>query len=148
MELKKSILACITMGIIVTFILSANVFAGLEPPDPSKNEEIVGPTMWAVVVVDCTTKSAVIRIKSIDGCTVETQALSESSLVGLINGVVNCVTDPNDYIYARFFANEVLGIPCQAIITKIKNFVNDGTYASFDCQLMFISDGSTACVAP
>jgi len=145
MKLNKIMLMCLTAGLVVSVALSASVFAGVEPGTGTDPYRIVGPTMWAVVVVQDGV-GATMRIKSIEGCNITTQVLDQTNLVDTTVSLFQ--TDPNMYLNVRFESGAIPGLACPAIITKVKNFVNDGTYVSFDCQLMFLTIDPDATVCP
>ena len=117
---------------------------GSEPTDWDK---VVGPELWAVVVVYCGVGNefGTMRVKGVFDCNVKTQAMVDYETIGN----VGCFNDETKYLYERFpknsfFINEP-GVPTEAgewIITKIKNFkyettVQGGTAVSFDAQIKF-----------
>jgi hypothetical protein len=58
------------------------------------------------------------------------------------------VTSPEQVLYFRLASGSVFGLPCEPIITKVKNFKIDGDLVSFDCQIKFIVVGdATECAA-
>jgi hypothetical protein len=131
MGLKKAFLIGGLMVALITAIPGAFVFAG-EPAPPSDAEKIIGPTMWAVGVVECdSTNAATLRVKKIDGCNVDTDAQSVGSITA-------CPASEADVINVRLLQGSVFGLPCEAIITKVKNFKNEGSIASFDAQIQFV----------
>jgi len=129
MNLKKAFVMGGLMVALVMGISVVQVYAG-EPTPPNDTEKIIGPTMWAVGVVDCdSTNSATLRVKKIDGCNVDTDAQSIQ--------VTGCPTSEADVLNVRL-QSSVFGLPCQAIITKVKNFKNEGSIVSFDAQIQFV----------
>ncbi len=118
---------------IAAIVSSATILFAAEPPGAVIQEKIIGPTMWAAVVMDCSSDWATTRIKKIEGCVVDTQAVSIS--------LTACNQD--EILYTRFDAGTIFEFSCEAIITKIKNFKRDpdpttGMLWSFDAQIQFI----------
>jgi hypothetical protein len=72
------------------------------------------PELWGVVVVDCTTNMATLRVKSIEDCNVDTQAV--------IQNVTACPSDPSDLLNHRLDGVVLFGIMKTPIITKVKNY--------------------------
>jgi len=140
------------IGIMAVLILlgsASAVLAGNEPQPPMGAEKIIGPTMWAVGIIDSTGTApfkAIFRIKNVEDCEVNTLALDQSNAVLPIN---NLPAGPGDIEYVRINADAIFGLPCQGIITKVKNFKIDGIWYSFDAQIQFLTTGDeTECVVP
>lgn len=119
---------------IMIFIASpASLVFGVEPP-PDNDEKIVGPTLWAVGVIDCTTATfATIRVKKVADCNVDTDPQS-------LTGLQACPTSSEQILYQRLQTGSVFGM-CnegEPIVTKVKNFKVDGTLVSFDAQINFV----------
>jgi len=140
MMARKRLLILTLLMTIAIFGPAASLFSA-EPPASGVNaEKIIGPTMWAVCVLDCTNPidaRANIRIKKIEGCDVDTQAVSKSSLTIPITA---CPPPEGELVHVRFNASAIFGLPCQAIVTKVKNYKLDGDLVSFDAQIQFVVD--------
>jgi len=139
MNFKKSLLAG---GLILVLICAIPVTQalGAEPYDPSE-DKIIGPTMWAVVVVDCSQASNpfyTLRVKKIESCDVDTDPLTG---VGTESGISGCPLSEADVL--NFEIGNVFNYSCPAIITKVKNY-NDSktTVVSFDAQIKFYVPGT------
>jgi len=137
--------------LILVFMMMAAVAGpvtltlGMEPISPVPGEFIVGPEMWAVGVVDCsgTIPFATLRVKKVDDCEVKTDPLSGT---GDVLGFSGCPLTETDVLYVRLPVGSVFDLPCEPIISKVKNFKNEGSVVSFDCQIKFISTSNTDCV--
>ncbi|MCP4622483.1 MAG: hypothetical protein GY850_03015 [bacterium] len=135
MSSKNLILATVlTLALFVA--VPATQVLGVEPSPPSGSERTIGPKMWAVGIVDCITNTAKIRVKKIEDCKVDTQAVSEASLTTPISA---CPESEGHILYQRFNASQVFGLPCQAIITNVKNLKKDGDLVTFDAQIQFLT---------
>jgi len=117
------------------FIASpATMVLGAEPPPDYDNFKIVGPTMWAVGIVNCNGLSATLRVKKIDDCIVDTDPQTADLTV--------CPEQPSDILYYKLPQGSVFN-KCnspnhQPIITKVKNFKIDNNLVSFDAQINFV----------
>ena len=129
MNLKKALIAG---GLVLVLIcaIPATIVLGAEPTPPTELEKIVGPTMWAVGVANCAAGVSTLRIKKIEGCDVDTDPLS--------GAITACPNSEAEILYYRFQAGTVFGLPCEAIITKVKNFKAKDPVFSFDAQIQFI----------
>jgi hypothetical protein len=136
MKIKKTffIIGLITM--ITILIPAAPVFGGIEPPLPG-SQKIVGPEMWAVGIITDLGSGivATLRVKKIEGCNVDTDPQIETNLPALPQS-------STDIIWFRLESGSVFGL-CpiaghQPIITKVKNFKNEGSIVSFDAQIKFV----------
>jgi len=125
-------------GLIALFTIAipiAPVLGGIEPaPDPA-NYKIVGPSMWAVgVIKGCGTGAIIgtLRVKKIEGCDVDTdpQAITD----------ITCPLSGSNILFYRLPPGSVFGrCPSyEPIITKVKNFKNEGDIVSFDAQIQFV----------
>ena len=132
---RKRLLILTLLMTIAIFGPAASLFAAEPPASGANAEKIIGPTMWAVGIVDCNTNAAKIRIKKIEGCNVDTQAVNETSLQIILSA---CPESESEIVYTRFKLNEVFGLPCEAIVTKVKNYTEDGDLVSFDAQIQFV----------
>lgn len=139
MSFKKALLAC---GLLLVFSVgfTAPQALGWEP-DPPDGEKIIGPAMWAVGVCDETgSPYATLRVKKIEGCDVDTDPLTQTSLPA-------CPNSEGDILNLRL-TGSVFGLTCTPIITKVKNFKLDGNLSSFDVQIQFVvpdTDPRTKC---
>jgi len=145
----RKLLFALVLIMTVAIASPVGVLMAAEPPGADPKEKIIGPTMWAVCVIDCAdSSSANIRIKKIEGCDVDTQAVTELSLA---QQIVVCPPPEGEIVYTRFSSQENLfGLPCQAIVTKVKNYKveGNGTLVSFDAQIQFVvldTDNRTEC---
>lgn len=142
------------IGLMIMLGLSPQAFAGFEPPDTS-NEEIVGPTMWGVGVIDCPNGTgpcvATMRVKMVDDCVVSTNVVDESALV--VPNLPNAPTGPESVLHIRFNEGAFFNLPCTAIITKVKNWwpqTSGAELYSFDAQIKYVvvKDSATECTVP
>jgi hypothetical protein len=133
-------------GLVATLIMAmppSQIWAGgAEGNPPGAGEKLVGPEIWAVIVLYCDQNEVVVRAKRIENCIVDTQAV--------IKGIPSICLNPieaSDMIYQRlgndYTAQELFGITGIPIVTKVKNFKQDidpdkGTLYSFDAQIMFV----------
>jgi hypothetical protein len=123
---------------LVTFLFSILALAfssatwAAEPPPTTGT--IVGPELWGVVVIDCGAEStATLRVKRVDDCDVQTQAV-------VVNWT-SCPSSENDPLN-KILTGVVLfdinpGANPVPIITKVKNWTVQGTIFSFDVQIKF-----------
>jgi hypothetical protein len=143
MNRKMALHACGLMLVLSIGICATQVL-GIEPAPPGDAEKIIGPSMWAVGVVDCTDNPyATLRVKKIEGCNVDTDPLTTS--------LPACPSSEADILYVRLNSGSVFDLPCEAIITKVKNFKSDGNLFSFDAQIQFVvpnTDTAEECSAP
>lgn len=135
MRKGKSFIVFVIVAGLTMFVLSSSAWAG-EPP--TGGESIQGPTVWGVVVLDCTNDWASIRVKQVCDCNVKTQAWA-------ISYTAACPADAEDPLYYRLTgisiegcdSNPITGTP---IITKVKNFKIESTgIVSFDAQIKFVA---------
>ncbi|MBT8334166.1 MAG: hypothetical protein KJP19_07010 [Deltaproteobacteria bacterium] len=133
MKVRKVILVLVAI-IMVTIAVPFSLVMGGEPSPPGDGEKIVGPTMWAVGIVNCNSDVATLRVKKIEGCDVETDPQSTT-----VNG---CPDQVSSLVNYRLLQGSVFG-RCDypnhfPIITKVKNLKSDGVLRSFDAQINFI----------
>ncbi|RLC01288.1 MAG: hypothetical protein DRH90_16530 [Deltaproteobacteria bacterium] len=139
MMAKKLLLVLV---IAVAMIAAGPVPSLLAAEPPGTNnvaEKIVGPTMWAVAVIDCSAGPAAnVRVKKIEGCVVNTQAVDKWSLK--VQPISPCPPTESQIVYTRFQPSKIFGLPCPAIITKVKNYhkEDDSDLVSFDAQIQFV----------
>jgi hypothetical protein len=130
MNLKKALLACGLM-LVLSIGITATQALGWEPPPPD-TEKIIGPAMWAVGVCDKTAAPyATLRVKKIKDCDVDTDPVK-------IIQLPSCPASEANIMYYRLDTGSVFGLPCEPIITKVKNFKADGDLVSFDAQIQFV----------
>lgn len=131
MNLKKALFAS-GLILVLTIGLSTTQVLAVEPVPPNNQEIIIGPQMWAVGVVDCGGASvATLRVKKIEDCNVDTDPQTQS--------VTGCPANEADILYQRLATGSVFSLPCEPIITKVKNFKTDGNLVSFDAQIQFLT---------
>ena len=118
----------------VFFVLAPN--SRLPAFEPPPQVGTVGPPeLWGVVVVDCTAYMATLRVKSIEDCNVDTQAV-------IIDTVPSCPESANELLNQQLPIS-IFNIAKTPVITKVKNFKEekkeDGTvkWVSCDVQIKF-----------
>lgn len=132
----RTIKMILAMSLLAVFVMPISlVLGGGEPPDPN-SYTIVGPELWGVGVVDCgSSGKATIRIKRVNDCQVDTQAI--------VLPVVNCPASEDDLLWqtsvVTLFGINTDPANMTPIITKVKNFKAEqgGTIVSFDAQIKF-----------
>ena len=134
------------IGFVSFFIFqSGNVMAGGGPEGGAPaTGTIVGPELWATVILSCDQNSVVARVKRIVDCNVETQALVLS-----VTGVCTAqeegpLTENYLLYYVLGESGDLFGIEGKPICTKVKNFKREiqaapggGDLYSFDAQIKF-----------
>lgn len=120
-------------GMVTLFFLISpmtQAFA-IEPPAPPSGAVIQGPELWGTLVVDCVTSRATLRVKKIENCDVDTQAI--------ITNITGCPDSEKDILYFTMQRGLVFGIAAVPIIMKVKNFKIEpgGTAVSCDVQIKF-----------
>jgi hypothetical protein len=144
MDLKKMLLIAgwVVVFIVISPVSHVTAGVGPEPPDTAT---ITGPEIWGEVVMYCSEGAAVpdvvtIRVKRVNDCVVETQALIEP------NWGFGCSDDPNAPLKwslpqgTTFW--DILGTP---FISRVKNYKKEATAPgpagskiySFDAQFKF-----------
>ena len=135
----------LSVMMLMTLVFAGFVWAGGgEGQPPGTGEEIVGPEIWGVIVVDCSNDRMFLRVKKIDNCVVDTQAE-----INLTTGVLaGCLFQSNNPIneaglmFVRYPGLSLFGSDAATntpIITKVKNFeVEGGNRFSFDAQVQFV----------
>ena len=146
MKLRKIVLVVGLMAVFTMLTPGLLVWAG--GPEPPDADAIIQDTeLWGVVVVYCHPNTsaldrAVVRVKRIVDCNIETQALFASSWT------FGCPADSDAPLNwslpagTTFF--DIAGTP---FISKVKNFMQDvqldGDVYSFDAQFKFWLSGPT-----
>jgi hypothetical protein len=134
MMVKKALLILVGMMMMVITGPVSLVMGG-EPSPPGSGEKIVGPTMWAVGIVNCPAGggiSATLRVKKIEDCDVNTDPQYT-----ILNA---CPEQVSHLVYYQLTPGSVFS-QCPSynpIITKVKNFKIDGDLRSFDAQINFV----------
>jgi len=126
-------------GLLALGIMLANSLPVFANEDPPPTGEIVGPELWAVIVIDCGARAtATMRVKRVVNCEVQVQAESMAWST--------CPADEAAPLYWQFDTLNLFDInpdPTEntkhPIITSVKNFQKeDGVDVySFDAKLMF-----------
>ena len=149
MRIRNIILIAGLVATLVMAVPPSQIWAGgPEGTPPGAGYKLVGPEIWAVIVLYCDQGEVVVRAKCIENCIVDTQAvIKEISSVCLVGDPPNTPIEASDMIYQRLgVSGELFGIPGIPIVTKVKNFKktidasieNLGTFYSFDAQIMFV----------
>lgn len=138
MKLRKIVLVVGLMAIFAMLTPGLLVWAG-GGPEPPANAIIQDTELWGVVVVYCSPAGndlAIVRVKRIVNCNIETQALVDS------DWQFGCSDDPDAPLGwslpagTTFF--DITGTP---FIAKVKNYKKDvqpdGDIYSFDAQFKF-----------
>ena len=151
MNFKKIFYLTGLLAFSVLLLVATPGWSGVEggAPAPTDWDKVVGPELWAVVVIHCGQAKdiAVMRAKGIFDCNVKTQTLVDPAYN------LDCINDESLFLYERFpksyfFAGEQ-GIPAEAgewIITRIKYYkfdttsVANSTIISFEAQIKFEKD--------
>jgi hypothetical protein len=144
MSYKKTLLIVGLATIFFAMSLGSQVYAGGGIDPPAWCTSVGEPTIWGVVVVDCTQDVATVRVKKIENCEVDTFSFTDSEYAG------NCPatnTDPvdNGFPVVPFGpVTNAQGVGAVGvIITKAKNIQEDvqtdpaGTSVSFDAQFKY-----------
>lgn len=130
MKTKHIFFSALFMMLAAIFMTAGQVGAGSEGKLPPGNESsISGPEIWGVVVLDCSRDMGTLRVKRINNCDVETEAVMMSWLT--------CPAVPTDPVHVMLTGINLtgMGIVGTPIITKVKNFELKGNVASFDAQI-------------
>jgi len=144
MTSRKLIICFAVVGFLFGVGVAQQALAAFEPGD---DLDVVGPVVWGVGVIDCPTTNgctATLRIKRVEDCEVSTGAVVEEAIDGIENGgLIPFPTGPGSVLNVRFDSGSIMGLPCPAIVTKVKNWQQDNpgdTQAlfSFDAQIMFL----------
>ena len=135
-------------GLVATLILAmppSQIWAGgAEGVPPGAGEKLQGPEIWAVIVLHCDQNEVIVRAKRINNCIVDTQAVIKGIPSVCFKGDPPTIPiEASDMIYQRLgLSGELFEIPGIPIVTKVKNFKQDGTgittIYSFDAQIMFV----------
>jgi hypothetical protein len=130
MDLKKA--ALVAGMVMFLFVLSPQApTLAIEPPAPPPGAVIQGPELWGTLVVDCSTSRATLRVKKIENCDVDTQAI--------ITNVNGCPDNERDILYFTLGTGTIFNINATPIIIKVKNFKIEagGQAVSCDVQIKF-----------
>ena len=132
MNFKKTLIIVGLAAIFFAMSLGSQAYAGggIDPPAGCNN--ILGPEIWGVVVMDCTKTAFTLRVKRIVDCNVETFSSVDTT------SEYTCPATETDPIHTAFPGQSFFpGIAGYPIITKVKNFQIDGDSVSFDAQFKF-----------
>jgi len=145
---RRTLLMMVTLMAVITMLGSApKVMAGGEPG--SGGERIIGPTMWGVGVIDGSGSApynATFRVKIIEDCVVKTKPLNQENMIDLIitepnlPPIENLPDEADDILGVRIESGVIFDLPCVGVITKVKNFEQNGDLISFDAQVQFIAN--------
>ena len=112
----------LTLLMVPAFVLAA------EPPPTTGTIE--GPEVWGVVVINCDTGAATLRVKRVVDCNVETEVEFRTG--------VDCTALTETYVlYQALPGGSLFGDPREPILTKVKNFKKEADAVSFDAQIKF-----------
>ena len=132
MNIKKTLMIIGLAAVFFAMSLGSQAYAGGGIDPPTGCNQILGPEIWGVVVMDCTKNVYTLRVKRIVDCNVETFSSVDDT------SEYNCPVTGTDPINTAFpgqsFFSDIAGYP---IITKTKNLKTDGTSVSFDAQFKF-----------
>jgi hypothetical protein len=132
MNFKKTHMIIALAAVFFAISLGSQAYAGggIDPPADCNN--ILGPEIWGVIVMDCTQNVYTLRVKRIVDCNVQTFSSLDTE------SEYNCPATETDPINTAFpgqsFFPDISGYP---IITKAKNLKIDGNSVSFDAQFKF-----------
>jgi hypothetical protein len=135
MKARKILIVAVLFTICALLGSGSQIWAGgggIEPPPPGAT--LHGPEIWGTVVLYCSGAQnfAVVRVKRVVDCNVQTQAVAEP------NWSLGCSDDQTAPlgqslpVGTKFFA-----LPGTPYITKVKNWKKDGNAYSFDAQFNF-----------
>ena len=143
MKIGKRLLV---FGLLASFVLAVPATQTWAANPPPAAPVIVGPEYWGVVVINCTTHVITLRLKRVDDCNVETQALIEDYGSTVI--CENPLTEETilyQWLHGQVFGE--LGVP---IVTKVKNLKKEtltippadyaGDLYSADVQIRFCTN--------
>lgn len=134
MNTKNAWIAILTAAVIV---FSANaVWAGGQEGGAPSADQLLGPEIWAVLVVDCETQKVIIRAKEIDDCIVGTEAF--------IQTIEQCPAEPlvaADMVGQTYEGLTIFDNAGTPVIMKVKNFQTTNGLYSFDALINFLSGG-------
>ena len=141
MKLRKIVFVVGLMAIFAMLTPGLQVWAG-GGPEPPATATIQEPELWGVVVVYCspTSNFAVVRVKQIVNCVIDTQTVVDP------NWGYGCLDDeaaPLDWALpgVTFFEYSASWVP---YIAKVKNFkfesIGLNTIMSFDAQFKFYEE--------
>lgn len=129
MDLRRMPLVVSTVLILCVLGFTAQVQAG-DPLPPAGT--VIGPELWGTIVFDCAQSRAVLRVKKIENCDVDTQAI--------VTTVLGCPTTERQVLYSTLGRGTIFLINATPVIMKVKNFKREGdnTAVSCDVQIKFI----------
>lgn len=124
MDLKRMPLIISTVLMLGVFGLTAQVQAGdpLPPAGP-----VIGPELWGTIVFDCAQNRAVLRVKKIENCDVDTQAM--------VSPVLGCPTTERQILYFTMGRGTIFLINATPIIMKVKNFKIESDHSAVSCDV-------------
>jgi len=132
MNFTKTLMIVALAAVFFAISLGSQAYAGGGIDPPAGCNQILGPEIWGVVVMDCTKQAFTLRVKRIVDCNVETFSSVD------VTSDFNCPASETDPINTAFPGQSFFtGIAGYAIITKAKNLQVDGTSVSFDAQFKF-----------
>jgi hypothetical protein len=130
MKTKHIFFSALVVSLVAILMAAGQVGAGSEGKLPPGSEATIsGPEIWGVVVLDCSRDMATLRVKRINNCDVETEAV----MVPWVTCPVTAADPVNVYLDGVNLTS--MGIAQTPIITKVKNFEIQGNIASFDVQI-------------
>ena len=132
MKQSKFFSRVLMLTALAALVLSSAAIAG----NPGSEITIEGPEYWGVIVADCNTGMATLRVKKIDNCDVvtESKAFLDDTTLLCPDSAAAVLSNPALYNITLF------GDQRTPVITKVKNHKNeDGTLIySMDVQIKFI----------
>jgi len=138
MHYKKVLFISALMAALALFGFGSQAWAGGPENNAPGTGNIGGPELWGEIVYDSNAGVASLRVKRIVDCNVETQAVLSP------NWNLGSITDAQAQLInlklgvTLFNINQDPSNP-EAIITKVKNFKEEGTTGlySWDAQIKF-----------
>jgi hypothetical protein len=132
MNFTKTLMIVGLAAIFFAMSLGTQAYAGGGIDPPAGCNQILGPEIWGVVVMDCEQQAFALRVKRIVDCNVETFSSVDTT------SSYTCPTTEAGPIHTAFAGQSFFtGIAGYPIITKVKNFQTNGTSVSFDAQFKF-----------
>jgi len=137
MRNKKILFVIGCLAVAAAIVFADKGWAG-GPENPPTSGTIVGPELWGVMVIDCSTAGILsLRVKKVVNCDVQTQAFMD------LQYPLGCPADETTPLYRKLGVTLFDINPNPAvmdpIITKVKNFKPEpgGSVYSFDVQIKF-----------
>jgi len=129
MKIKHVSFMGLLVVLVAILVTPGQVGAGSEGGQPPAGG-VSGPEIWGVVVLDCNIRVATLRVKRINDCVVETEAVTSSNWT-------TCPANEKSPINMVLTGVDLtsVGITGTPIITKVKNFELKNNIASFDAQI-------------